>query len=250
MKYELFNDEEEMTEGVYVSPIDGEFFEMELELADVIKQLEAVNIKERILQALDDLFEDSNYEKANVSMVKTFGGTSRILYFREILEDYFGDDVFDIDDYDSELAYSAVADGAAQYLSIRYNDESDIQVTNAIPFYIGWDEQGTFKTLVKRNQKYGVMSPYRNIDREELEKRNWHIELYQAFNCEDVKIKGEDGAVYMGEIELDSALYNEADTILYKFGVNRKGVIVGQFSITDKDNNIQLVEEKVIQIGG
>lgn len=250
MKMELFESEEDCVDGYYSSPNTGDVRELKLTLKEVTEKLDAMGIRERIQELLDELFEDSSMDKKDVTAVKTFGGTSRVRYFRELLEAYFRSDAFDMDDYDPETAYSAVADGAARYLSILEDGDSRIQITNSIPFYIGIDHNGYFKPQVKRNQKYGVMCPYRNIRRSDLEDSGWKLLLYQAFTADAVTVSGETGAVYVGSVLLDQRLYQDVEIILYKFGVNKKGKIVGQFFITDEENEISLAEEKEIVIGG
>lgn len=250
MKTELFASEEEVYEDYFDMPYSSKSLETELTLKEVLECFEKHKVRDIIENVLDELFEDSSIEKDEVTMVKTFGGTSRILFFREILEEYFGSDVFDVNDYDSEEAYRAVANGAARYVSILINDDSNVEISNAIPFYVGIDKQGEFKHVIKKNQKYDTFTPYRPLKEIITEKEPWKIVLYQSFKTDHVSISGKEGAVYLGAITLQQELYEEFDHILYKFGINKSGKIVGRFFEINKENDIIPVEEKEIRIGG
>lgn len=250
MKTELFASEEEVYEDYFDMPYSSKSLEVELTLKEVLECFDKHKVRETIWNVLDELFEDSSIEKDKVTIVKTFGGTSRILFFRELLEEYFGSDVFDVDDYDSEEAYRAVANGAARYVSIIMDDDSSVEISNAIPFYVGIDNQGTFKHVIKRNQKYEIFTPYHQLKEIVTEKEPWKIVLYQSFKTDRVSINGREGAVYLGTINLQQELYKDFDHILYKFGINKSGKIVGRFFETNEENDIIPVEEKEIRIGG
>lgn len=81
---------------------------------------------------------------------------------------------------------------------------------------------------------------------------DYTITLYQSFECENVKISGENGAVFLGKINLDTDKYNsyKTENLLCCFGVNSQGKIVGQFSVLDDQNDIEFIEEKEFIIGG
>lgn len=249
MKTELFASEEEVYEDYFDMPYSSRSMTAELSLKEVLDCFEQHKVKKIIWDVLDELFDDSSIEKEEVTMVKMFGGTSRILYFRKILEEYFGSDVFDIDDYDAEEAYQAVANGAARYVSILTDDDSNVEISNAIPFYVGIDGQGKFKPVIKRNQKYNVFTPYRQL-KDISEEENWKVVLYQSFKADSSSIYGKEGAVYLGTISLEQELYGDFYSILYKFGVNRSGKIVGRFFELNEENEPELIEEKEIVIGG
>ncbi len=252
MKVELFEDEEESCQNSFQMKYNAGNVDVELTLEEAIQCLERHQVKEQIVAALDALFEDSSdIEKEDVTMVKTFGGTSRIRYIREILEEYFGEDVFDQEDYDSDEAYHAVADGAARYLGILLDEDSDVSISNAIPYYVGVNQNGCFKPVIKRNQKYGIFTPYRGLPEiVDLEADCWRVVLYQSFSEENSRIEAENGAVYLGEILLEKEKYEGYDAYLYKFGTTDKGKVVGKFFGVTEENTPVLLEEKEIIVGG
>lgn len=252
MKLELFENEEESSEEYYNSPNEsGSSLDLELTIDEVMECFEKHQLKEMILAALDDLFEDSsNIDKDDVSLIKTSGGTSKIFYVRELLAEYFGKDV---EAYDSEETYLAVSKGAARYLNLILDETSKVRINNAIPFYIGVNKNHLFKPVVKRNQKYGFMLPYKKLsDILDSSDDEWKISLYQSFKQEESCIDGEKGAVYLGGISLEKDLYADyrIEDLLYKFGINRKGKMIAMFFGTDSSNEPILIEEKEIVIGG
>lgn len=252
MKMELFENEEESSEEYYNSPNEsGASLDLELTIDEVMECFEKHQLKEMIIAALDDLFEDSsNIDKDDVSLIKTSGGTSGILYVRELLAEYFGKDV---EDYDSEESYLAVSKGAAKYLNLILDETSKVRINNALPFYVGVNKNHLFKPVVKRNQKYGFMLPYKKLsDILDSSDNEWKVSLYQSFKQEESSIDGEKGAVYLGKIPLQKDLYTDykPENLLYKFGINRKGKMTAMFFGTDSLNEPMLIEEKEIVVGG
>lgn len=251
LKMALFSEETEKVEDYFNLPYSSQSLPMTLTLEETVRCFQSRKVAETICRAIDSLFEDSSVlDKEDIDMVKTFGGTSRVLFIRQILADYFGSDTYDIDDYDEDEAYSAVADGAARYLNLLENTDNQVTVKNTIPFYVGVDQNGCFRSVVQRNAKYGVFSPSRNLNAIVRPDGEWRIPLYQSFDREQISITGEKGAVYLGSVVLDQEKYQEFDRIQYKFGVDGSGRIVGRFYEVDTDNVLLLREEKEILIGG
>ena len=165
------------------------------------------------------------------------------------MEEYFGADVFDPDDFDMEEAYRAVANGAARYASILSGDGGDVVITNSIPYFIGVNRGGRFKPVLRRGQKYGVFTPYRKLA-EIVDLRDcWKVVLYQSFVDDDSSVDGEEGAVYFGDMMLDRNLYSDYIGVLYKFGVTGTGKVAGRFYGVKEDNEPVLIEEIEV-IGG
>ena len=99
-------------------------------------------------------------------------------------------------------------------------------------------------------RRYGVFTPSRNLKTILSPEGEWRITLYQSFRRDPGPVDGEDGAVYLGAITLNKALYTSFDRIQYKFGVDHAGRIVGRFYEVDADNEQVLREEIEISIGG
>lgn len=250
MKMMLFEEEEEKYEDCFDMKYSGKSLDVEMTLAEALECFQRHDLKAKVVAALDALFEDTQaIEKEDVTMVKAFGGTSRILFFREVLAEYFGMDVFDPDDFDMEEAYRAVANGAARYASILSGDGGDVAITNSIPYFIGVNRGGRFKTVLRRGQKYGVFTPYRKLAEIADLKDCWKVVLYQSFVDDDSPVDGEEGAVYFGDMMLDWNLYSDSIGVLYKFGVTGTGKVVGRFYGVKEDNEPVLIEEIEV-IGG
>lgn len=245
MKMMLFETEEEKCENCFVMQYTGRSLDIEMTLEEALECFRKHGLRSKVVDALDALFEDTeNIEKEDVTMVKTYGGTSRILFFREILEEYFGADVFDPDDFNMEEAYRAVADGAARYAGILAGNERDVSITNSIPYFVGVNKNGRFKPVIKRNQKYGIFTPFRKLaDIVDLQENTWKVVLYQSFVDDNSRIDGEEGAVYFGNITLNRDLYSCYEGVLYKFGVTEKGNVAGQFYGVNENSEPVLIEE-------
>jgi len=252
MKTELFSDEDNTeVEDIFQLPYSSQPLEMTLGLDEALRCFESHRVAERIRETLDGLFEDSAHvEKEDVDMVKLFGGTSRVRYFRELVSSYFGEGVYDPEDYDADDSYCAVADGAARYVNFLLQEDKRMEIKNAIPFCAGVNRDGVFRKVVRRNTKYGVFTPLKSLRTILSPEGEWKISLYQSFTPEPSSIDGEEGAVYLGTIPLDRTLYQDFERILYKFGVDESGRIVGRFFEADEDNETVLREEKEILIGG
>ena len=145
-----------------------------------------------------------------------------IPYFRNLLENYFGAEIFDADGYefddDEGLAagledkYLVVAGGAANFLKQR----EKIRTVNVIPCQICYSLGGSLKPGIAKNSAHGFETLYLKLNPAELEKFGWKIELYQAFaNLSD--------AAYLGEIKLNPALYEKSEPPLLKLKILRDG---------------------------
>lgn len=128
-----------------------------------------------------------------------------------------------------------------------------MDIINSIAFYVGLDKNGYFERCIKRNQRYGVFTPRKPITLRELKQKQWKFLLYQSFVQEDVSIGGEEGAVYMGTIELHKELYEDKDNIWYEFGINEHGKPVARFTFYDYDDLEEdkpyLIEQVEINLG-
>ena len=101
---------------------------------------------------------------------------------------------------------------------------------------------------IRRNELRGFVTPYKPISVDELKKNKWRLSIYQSF-CNEVELSVESGdAVYIGDVKIDSALY-ETETILFKMQVNAAGQVCVKFFEDRKVNGrskIVFVEEKVL----
>ncbi len=251
LKEELFMDEEEEVSDQYFSTVNPDnIFEIVLTMDEVRECFEKNRIGEKIGSLLDEIFE-GDLEKEDVTLVKFFGGTSRISLVREILEEYFENpDICDTEDYDVEEAYYAVSDGAAFYAGMLANPDTKIHIDNSVPFYLGVDRAGSFCCLVRKNQKYGFFSPLKSLSTLLSDYDDLSVPVYQSFT-ETTELNtdnSEVGAVYVGTVNLKKELYEGYEDILFKFGVNHQGIIVGRFYGYTQNNEPELVEETGLEM--
>lgn len=253
LKEDIFESEEDEAEYPAAFRQIQKHYTFTLTRDEVYAVLSDVHIKDRIVQCLDELFDSTDEAtKDDVTRAQPFGGTSKIPYFREILSEYVGDDVFDSENYDIDDAYVDIAAGAAYYFYLKH-EESDVEIHNIIPFYIGLDEQSKFIKYINRNERYGFETFYNPLRIADLEKSNYAVSVYQAFrDISDVPIDDED-VIFMGKINLDKALYTAKDAILFKMKMAEDGELhMRFFERQEKENDweIVLIEDKIVPIGG
>ena len=249
LKQSLFSDEDEdEVENIWTTK-KGKAIPLSLTTEEVSKIFEEINIKEKIEDLLDDLIDEARIDKEDITLVKLIGGTSRISYFRKMIFEYFdeNEDILDLDDFDEEENYRAVADGAAKYAGYLNKTNSNIELKNRIAFSIGIDDNNVFKKVISRNSKYGFISPKKYIDMETLKKNDYKIKIYQVFGDKlNVKINGDNGAIYIGYLKLNSEKYKNKDGILMELQIGKKGEIIGRFYEKDELDEVTLMEENIV----
>ena len=194
------------------------------------------------------MIDDAEIDKDEITAVKPFGGTSAIDYFRQLLTDYFGAEIFDWEDFDAGEIYMGVALGAAKYLLLA--DES-VEIRNVVPYSIGLASGGEFVRQIKRNELSGFVTPYKSILISELEKNNWRVAVYQSFSNEfELPLENED-VIFIGDVELDAKLYTASDAILFKMQTDGAGKIYMRFFEQREElDEPALIEEKIVRTGG
>ena len=254
LKEIIFEDEEDEVDDIYHSR-KGKAYTFELTKNEIISVFEKTKIKQRIIDLLDNLFETTDeVEKEDITNIKLFGGTSKIDYFREILDEYIDDtDVFDIEDCDVEEIYTGIAAGAARYLYFKKEEEDTVEIHNIIPFNIGIEESGKFVKYINRNERYGFETLYRPLKMADLIKNNYMLNIYQTFyDLMETDIEA-DGIVFMGNVQLDKNLYTAQDAVLFKMKMAEDGRLSIRFfeqRFENGENEIVLVENKQLKIGG
>lgn len=247
MKEEIFIDEEEISSG---SLIDGKgnLYEFELTRQEIFTAIERDGVKEKIIAMFDDILDDAGISAEEVTAVEVSGGTSSVDYFLDVLENYFGEEIFDAENFEREEITLSAAIGAARYRKLTDEDNLRVKMKNlsAGGIYIQRGEK--FFRCIKRNELRGFVTPYKPISTDELKKNKWRLSIYQSF-CNEVELPAERGdAVYIGDVKIDSALY-ETETILFKMQVNAAGQVCVKF-FEDRNVNgrskIVFVEEKVV----
>ena len=204
---------------------------------EINKILDENHCKDRIITALDELFDSTDdIDKEEITSIKLVGGSSKVVYVLKILTEYFGEEVFDYqevdfgdDDFDDSL-FMSVAQGAAKYM--QWTDELDCNVTikNAIPFNLGINSNNTFKILIKKNMPYGFVTKYIPLLKENLEAENYKVDFYQSFSEKrNLKIasRGEEQSevIYVGSIQLTKEKYSFEQSPLMTLRVKNNGEI-------------------------
>lgn len=254
LKETIFGDEEDEADDIYHAR-KGKSYTFELTRDEIISVFEKTKIKQKIIDLLDNLFETTDeVEKKDITIVRPFGGTSKIDYFRELLDEYINDtDIFDNDDCDMEEAYMGIAAGAARYLYFKKEEEDTVEIHNIIPFSIGIEENGRFVKYINRNERYGFETLYRSLKMADLLKNGYLLNIYQTFDdLLETDIKA-DGIVFMGSVQLDKKLYTAKDAVLFKMKMAEDGRLSIRFfeqRLENGENEIVLVENKQLKIGG
>lgn len=245
-EYEV-DEEEEITE-YFVNGQKHRNISVVLTKKEIINCLNKNKFFDKLRLILDDLFFDCDLEKNDVTKVKIIGGTSRMSIIREFLNDYFGEDICDMD-CDYEITYRSVANGASYYAYLL-NNETNINITNSIPYSINMLIEGQFKRVLSRNQKYNTFTPRKKLVLDELEQNNWKIPLYQAFSMQDdVSFSEKDSAIYMGSFKLDSEAYDKNLVTMYRIGIDNNGQAVLETYVLDEESELSKVESVIVTIG-
>ena len=251
MKEEIFMDEEDSSSGSLIDD-KGNFYEFELTRQEVFSAIEIDGVKSKITAMLDDVLDDAGISPSDVNALKVFGGTASIDYFLDVLENYFGEDIFCAEDFDREGITAGAAIGAVKYRKLTNEENLRVKVKNIVPCGIYILRGDKFFRCIKRNELRGFVTPYKPILIDELKKNNWHVSFYQSY-CNEVELPAAgDDAVFLGDIKLDSRLYTSTQAILFKMHINAAGQICVKFFEDGKVNGrskITLVEEKILYPG-
>lgn len=248
-KESIFFEDDDETD-IFVTDKRGGLHTFTLTQEEIISVLEKIKIKEKILALLDELFEDAEIDKSEVTAVKTFGGTSTINYFREMLKDYFGEEIFDSEDFEAEEIYMGVAHGAAKYRYTLEKENSGVTIQNVIPYSIGLAKNEMFTRYIKRNELSGFTTPLKPLLISELEKNNWRVAVYQSFSNEfDLPLES-DEVIFIGDVEINKNLYSVNDAILFNLKTDGAGQIIMKFFEMQTDSDApKLIEEKIVKVG-
>ncbi|MBD3879430.1 MAG: Hsp70 family protein [Quinella sp. 1Q5] len=235
-----------------------DFDKIILSRAEIDELLEREGYAEKINALLDELFDalaehDECFDKSDVTKVWALGGSLRIPYFRTLLENYFGAELFAANAYDFEDVedflnglenkYLAVAGGAANFLKQR----GQVTTINAIPYRVSFALGEKIYPGLSKNSPAGFETMYKPLKVSELEEEAWKIELYQSFEDE---ASFEDSA-YLASVQLDSTLYNEDETPLLRLKMMRDGRLRLRVSVQrtiDGEPDLILLEQHFLRL--
>ena len=207
-------------------------YAFELTLLEMEELFGREHLREKVFGLLDELFGQTYVNKAEVTLVKPFGGTSRMKYVLDLLTEYFGADIFDSDDYEWEdSSISDVAAGAARYLGIRTEQNDEFEIISEIPFSIGLARGQAFKKYLDRCPPYGQRTRRISLSWPELAGKEYRVSVFQSFaDSENVAVGGQDGAVYVGSVKVDPDLYKGKDAILLEMELTDSSTLKMIFS--------------------
>ena len=190
-----------------------------------------------------------------VDKVLLIGGSSKISYFKEALEDYFPKElVEELNDDDEHLAI--VARGAAKYLEVR--DTANITIINRIPFAIGYRKDNRVRRVLDRNRAWGdKTSGTFDLDTAELVRNKGELAIYQhlADTVEASLEKDKKQAIFMESLKLDLAKYKPGEKIYIGMYLDTTGALVvelKQFAPAAdefQDDEFKVIESFRIKMG-
>lgn len=224
MKNELYSEED-------IPEVEKSFFgsKIALKRTNVDKLLDELEIWDKIHNAIKDMFDstsDFEYEdKSVISKVILTGGTSRIQYFRDKIENVFenADMIGSVDDENS--VYCLVSSGAVNYAKLE-----KVNVKNSIPMRFGVELGNGFEIALNRNSFFNSYGKRKYVTRDWLNKNKWTIKVYQTI--ENDKLVREHssvdnkGVLYSGRILLNKALYSSNnEDIVVRMKFTQQGIV-------------------------
>lgn len=245
----LEDDSEEIITDSVVD-VHGNFFDFELSGQELNAMLESLGLSGTITALLDELLEDADIVREDVTRVMPFGGTSNIRYFLDLLGNYFGTDIFDPEDCDLENAFMGVSIGAARYRQLLDNAENGIRIRNVVPYSIGLGLDGVFLRYIKRNERCGFITPYKPLPIAGLKTNDYKLAVYQSFGNREECGLDEEGVIYMGDVLIDRSLYKNDEAILFRMHMQENGELCFMFYEQRKPGqDPELIEEVTLVIG-
>lgn len=239
--FELFELAERMKNSLYeeseTPETDDVFFgeKVVLKQVNIDKMLEKSGIWKKIENLTEEILEsvDEGVEVDDITQVVMIGGSSRIEWFREKTEDYFEDAELVGDPEEDDFIYNSVALGAINYV----NEEMEIR--NSLPMAIGVDLGKGFEIALNRNTFYSAKGKRKQISVDYLEKNSWKVRIYQTLNNTRRAEVTDEGVLYAGFFELDSALY-DTDSLYIRLSQTKDGLIMETMQM--KNDEYEVIE--------
>ena len=252
---------DEFAEDVRGEDISGkaDFDKIIITRAQIDDLLEREGYGDKITALLDELFDqlaeqDDCFTATDVTKIWAVGGSLHIPFFRTLLEDYFGAELFDANDYDFEDVaeffngledkYLVVAGGAANFLKRR----AQVTAINAIPYRVCCKVGESFQPGLSKNSPASFETLAKKLDPSELDSSGWKIELYQSFG-DDPNFSD---AAYLETVALNPALYEKKSPPWLQLKMMRDGRLRLRVSerrtFDDGDTDSVLVEEIFVRL--
>ena len=182
-----------------------------------------------------DEFDSDDFSIVN-KIVMT-GGTSKIQYFRDKIEDMFDGAEMIGDPEEEDNIYCTVSSGAVNYAKI----ENTVDVTNSSPMAFGLDLGRGFEKALNRNSVYNIPGKRKQISYAWLEANDWRIKIYQTLEIvREYTDVTDEGILFSGFIQLDKYMYSECDgDIVIQLRYTADGITIATASLSDIKNTIE-----------
>ena len=236
MKNELYDEEDnpESNMVLYGSKVFLNRYEVD-------KILDSHKIWDKIYNAILNMFEETDeFDSDDYSIVNKIvmtGGTSKIQYFRDKIEDMFDGAEMIGDPEEEDNIYCTVSSGAVNYAKI----ESTVDVTNSSPMAFGIDLGRGFEKALNRNSVYNIPGKRKQISYAWLEANDWRIKIYQTLEIvREYTDVTDDGILFSGFIQLNKNMYSDCDgDIVIQLRYTADGITIATASLSDIKNTIE-----------
>lgn len=259
--FEQDDDDDDVDADIYyTSPSDGKTCTFNITREEIIELFDKKGYSQRLTGLLEDMFDEiDDISEDEITKIVIVGGSSKISYFLKCLTDFFGKDIFDYEDFDRDQdIYMSVAKGAAGFLGLKKDQTDRVKVHNSIPFNLGLDIKGKFRTLINKNVPYGFESKIIPIEVAELTNKKFILNVYQTFSDKRVlsftnNREGENEIIYVGSVELNQEKYalDRAPLLSVKMQENSE-MLVTMSELRDigkRELEIVKVEELKVKVG-
>lgn len=214
-----------------------------LKRTNVDKLLESLKIWDKIKKQIEEMFDATDEfdhdDYSIVSKVVMTGGTSRIQYFRDKMEELFEDAELIGDVEEEDTIYCSVSSGA-----VNYAKKNNISIKNSSPMCIGIVYGNGFEMALHRNSFYYAPGKRKQLQRKWLENNNWKIKVYQTLDqVREHANVDQEGIFFAGYIQLNKNLYASSKEDVYISLLYTPNGIVANTAMSNEIK--QLIEEHI-----
>lgn len=228
---------------------------LSLKKTELEKLLRTEQFAGRIRATLDTLFKELQegpeaLGRQDIDLILPVGGLMQMPVFARLLEEYFGADRFNAQEFDYENTdmlcdgiesrYMAVAGGAARYLQLCR--DAEVEFTSALPFQLGFMNGKKFIPCIAKNTPRG--GSYRSLPKplspQQLEADEWSLRVFQCFANPD-----NDEPIFVDKIALNKNLYLPDQPVMVAMNMEHDGklrVVISQQQVFDEEDDSGEVE--------
>lgn len=210
-----------------------------LKRTNVDKILDKTGIWGEIKKAIEDMFDATDeFDHSDLHMVSKVvmtGGTSKIQYFRDKMEELFDKADLIGDPNDDDTVYCSVTTGAVSFVG-----KENVTVRNSFYMHVGIDIGKGFEKVLSRNTFYNVPGKRKQISWEQMNANRWTVKVYQSL--EEVGERSDtDGLLFSGYICLNKNLYFRNEDIFLQLKYTHYGIV----AVTASAENIKQITEEI-----